>query len=1360
MHFSLFFQKLPTIIILLLMVTKVAAFNKDYAEIGIPVTEVFEQKNHKGTGQNWWMIQGNNGYIYNGTGTGLSEWDGEKWRIYPTPNKTLIRSLNIWKDGRIYVGTTNDIGYYEANEQGQLTFYSLVEDWPEQQRQFGQVWSTAANQHGVVFVTRQSVYFWNGIELTIIQGALGGIHRVFALKDSFIYKLKNASALYQISANLEVRKTQWHLPDESVARLITLNTENKLVAFTSRHGIFAQRGDNMELRIESQEFGENVRVYNGIQATDGYYYVATLHHGLFIINKHYELVRQYTEEHDIGGNKIYAVMEDAQGNIWLSGAPNIIKLIPPHKYSRYQTQDQNILANEIGLFQNKVTVAAHGFHQFQLAKEPLGPAVFSKIPFVTGAKWDFLEYKGHFVYAGEGGVSAREINNGVLSEVVHKLGDSTIGRALFIDPVTRALFATTVDGIYINRFEKGKWQSTLVTGLPNQLKDEFGKLSIDDDGIVWVGTETQTLYRIENAQFPNKETTIQKFTDVDGLGPNDVIPHKLSAGIVIGTNDGLMNYQAKRQPALDFVEHFPELFTTKGQDINRLYEDKNERIWYRVGSHAGYIEKDSEGNWQSNEDIFNSFVNHGNKGFLTINTNILWFVSSLGHIYRVNLDLITPLPSAGILNIRQIANVDTGDIISGGLNEFSLPPLTQQNNSIRINYALAENSNANSALYRHKLIGSQNESWSKWLSETDKDFTNLAGADYRFMLQAKDGWGRISTTELDFSVIPPWYLSQIAWLMYVLLLLTLLVLSGWTTQRWRTAALQKSNVRLENEVALRTTEVEAKAEQLQQQQVLKDRFFSNVSHEFRTPLTLTIMPLQDLLRSQPNLDHKISFPVEAALRNSQKMLELVGQVLDINRLESGQFPLNITEYDISDLVNRTVYRFTSWAEQHQQVLSFNNTDDPTLLFYDQDQIEKCVSNLISNAIKYSGNGSHIQVSLLKNSSDGRIGIEVKDNGKGISVGAEKNVFERFYQEKTSEQISEPGTGIGLSLVQELITLHHGEIELINRPTLGCTFVLWLKQGSSHFDPRDINRMPISSENSGKGNTPVVTSSQTQVAFSQESIDFPQALLNVEASEDDGTTSQTGDVTTLLIVDDNSELRHFLALRLSSYYRIIEANNGSEGVARAKFELPDLIISDVMMPIKNGLEMVKEIKAYPETSTIPIILLTAKSSKRETVDGLQTGADDYLTKPFDTSELIVRVAGLLNNRKKLRDKIEAERSETQIENSNSQYFSDKLRMQILLQITQADFSIDNIAKSLALSRRSLNRKCQQELKISVGHFITEVRMQNALSLLKKSEHKVSEVAYATGYESLAYFSRAFKKFYGKSPTGVERPHIHK
>jgi len=306
-------------------------------------------------------------------------------------------------------------------------------------------------------------------------------------------------------------------------------------------------------------------------------------------------------------------------------------------------------------------------------------------------------------------------------------------------------------------------------------------------------------------------------------------------------------------------------------------------------------------------------------------------------------------------------------------------------------------------------------------------------------------------------------------------------------------------------------------------------------------------------------------------------------------------------------------------------------------------------------------------------------------------------------------------------------LHHGKVELINIPRKSCTFILWLLQGSSHFKQHQLVE-PLAIEKTSVATAP-------------------------EASNSNHQDNDNTDKTTLLIVDDNDDLREFISSRLSASYRILQACNGQEGLAIALTRLPDLIVSDVMMPVMNGLEMTKKLKSNHLTKSIPVILLTAKSGKRETVSGLQSGADDYLTKPFDTSELITRVNGLINSRKLIREIIKSEFSLQNIQLNKTGNFVEKLRNEILKQLSIPLLSVESLAKEMAMSRHSLNRKCKNEFNLTTSQLITDTRMQHAMSLLKLKQYSISEIAYGTGYDSLNYFSRKFKEHFGKTPSEI-------
>jgi signal transduction histidine kinase/DNA-binding response OmpR family regulator len=1126
------------------------------------------------------------------------------------------------------------------------------------------------------------------------------------------------------------------LPKSAFVRNVFYNTNNKLTVVTSLDGIYEQQANTLEQRIDAQLFGAGNHLYNGIQAHDGYFYLVSTEGGLFIFDSAFQQVAQYLEQHNLGANSLYSVLEDQQGSIWLSGIPNIIKMLPPHKVSAFKPGTQSTIIDRLVPIDGQLVATGDGVFQLNAGKSGYAPAAFESLIASKQIYFDALEYKNHFLYAGSGGIFARTIDNP--KQAFKNVLETGWARSLKIDPVTGILVVSTYEGLFLIEYLDGKWTSNKVANTVDEL--EF--VAIEDNGVIWAGTTSQELYRIENAQFSDRQTKVNKFIDTDGLGPGNVMPFKLSSGVVMATSNGLMDYQQNRIPVLQFMSGFPAIFTTPKEDVFRIFEDAKGRIWYRIGQQFGYVEKDESGVWIEHSELFDPFASGGLRDFASASNDIIWFVQNSGQVYRANVQLAEQVPPKGKLNIRHITNLDSKEIVDGGqlLTAKSIK-LDQTNNSVRIDFSLSNNSILNPTLYRQRLLGSGHSNWSEWSTEHHKDFTLLSGGDYQFQVEAQDDWRRIYQSELAFYVKPVWYLSHLAWGVYALSLISLLILTGWLTQRWRTSKLKIQNRFLEDTVAERTREINSKVAELEQQQILKERFFANVSHEFRTPLTLTMSPLQDLLREHPELKQTVAYPVKTALRNANKMYELVGHILDINRLDAGRFPLHIAEYDIAELTNLVAARFHNWAAQHQQTITILNAEDPVLLYFDRDQLDKCISNLLSNAIKYSGSHTRIVILIVKQQS--RLGIEVKDNGAGVEPELQDKLFERYYQGKSSENVSQPGTGIGLALIKELMELHHGHVELVSQLSQGCCFTLWLKRGHEHFDASQlhenialpsVNEMPILPD-----------------------VPLP-AYVAKEALTTDALSQNEDDITTVLVVDDNIELRQFMVLKLSGYYRIIQACDGAEGLAKTLSTLPDLIISDVMMPKMSGLEMLTEIRNNKLISTAPIIMLSAKSGKRETVEGLQTGADDYMSKPFDTSELIARIDGLIRNRKMIREEIQAELAVSltseSTTNKGEDSFADKMRSEVMRNLTNPDFNIDVLAQALALSRRSLSRKCQQECRQSAGQFITEIRMQIALKLLNENKLNISEVAYGTGYESLSCFSRTFKKFYGKSPTSIK------
>ncbi len=1308
-----------------------APIANEYQQVGLPFVQTYDPDDFNAHVQNWVVTQGQDGRIYVGNGNGLLAWDGEQWYRYSTPNQSRVRALLEWHDGRIYVGTVNDIGYYTSNEKGELTYSSLLDKTANDGNLFGETWSVAATDKNIIFNTDKQVFSYNGESLRSLSNHAPGAGRLFNLLDRVVLFPDAGPPIEVLPDSPEPLQPFVipGLPENIKVRDVLAGVNGQRLIVTAAHGLFSWTDSGAKLVLDPAEFGEGVDIYAGMRASDGYYYLGSRRSGLFILSPELNVLRRYSSKDGTGLDTVLDVYEDLQGGIWFSGLPGVSRMLPAHLYSDYGSKSQNIGFPDLQGWRGEPMLTAFSIYQLAISEQTLDSPAFSALPNWTIRSNFVLDLGSEAMVAATGGIYILPVNSEGKLEVESAV--KPVQEVMFANHLVQAtkltdsfpiVYAATSGGLYKLDKAMGYWRSTKVPGIDEPLL----YLDLDSQGNLWVGTSNQRLFLLKANELIQEQPNILLFTEENGLGPNNVYPVVLSDKIYFGTNKGLYDFDSERQPEFQPASGFPEIFTTAGKDFFRWLIDKQGNFWYRIGNHTEVAWKQDDGSYIADEQITKPLPFRSATGFFEAADGAMLISQADGGVYRLGPALskavISAVPVVGKLRITQISNLGSGEVLYGGSGTAQIKELAADSASLRIRFALSDFSLPEKTLYRSRLSGS--DVWSDWQRETWRDFTRLQGGQYQFELQAKDGWGREQSLEnFSFRVLPPWYLSPLAWVLYVIALILALLLAAWLGQRLRTARLQQRNLQLQEVVAERTREVRAKVVELEQQQELKDRFFANVSHEFRTPLTLTIEPLEEVVREHSSgLDDQGRGLTEIALRNARKMLGLIGQVLDINRLDAGRVRLVVAEYDIADLLRRIAQRFQPWIKRQQQSLVLVNTDEPIMLWFDQDQIDRCISNLVSNAIKYSGNGSRIELALRIN--DKSVDVLVSDNGAGISADQREKVFERYFQGKESSQHVWPGTGIGLALVRELMDLHKGAVDLEDTD-VGASFRLHLRRGFAHFPKRDLNRDGID--------------------------EHKKAVLEHEEPKLTVSSIDGEDVTTILIIDDNSELRNFLSIRLAARYRVIEAENGRMGLNLAIQELPDLIISDVMMPEMTGIELAKALKENSETATIPLILLTAKTTKRDTVEGLESGADDYLTKPFDTSELIARVAGLIASRKLVRVAALEEFQNGQVTKSSSDPFQQSLDQLIMENIHDSGLNVMRMSELLNMERSTLYRKCQKSTDMSPIVYLRKTRMNIAAQLIRQKTMSVSEVAYATGFESISYFSRVFKEEYSQTPS---------
>lgn len=510
---------------------------------------------------------------------------------------------------------------------------------------------------------------------------------------------------------------------------------------------------------------------------------------------------------------------------------------------------------------------------------------------------------------------------------------------------------------------------------------------------------------------------------------------------------------------------------------------------------------------------------------------------------------------------------------------------------------------------------------------------------------------------------------------------------------------------------------------------VKTRFFANISHEFRTPLALISGPIKRAFKANNNgEDIRLSKKnYEIISSNTTRLENLIDQLLDLSKIESGKVHLSLTQGGLIQFIRSIVFSFESMAERQNISLNTSFPNEYDEGFYDKDKLEKIVSNILSNAFKYTSENGSVMVSVEYNTRF--LQLEITDTGKGIDKNEVKSIFDRFYRAEGSEQ---KGSGIGLALTKELVDLHNGKISVDSVKHKGTTFKVRLPISLAHL-PKSIS----------------VTANPELIS---EIIESPILTDDHEESP----INKGKDVPVVLIVEDNEDLQYYISEIISHKYRVITAKDGLQGERMAFEHIPDLIISDVMMPKKDGYELCNSLKTNSKTSHIPIIMLTAKAGQSNKIEGLTQGADDYLTKPFDDEELLLRMKNLIDSRKKIWEHFKALDmllvDDLDIVSIDDKFLQDVFKT-IKNNLDNEHFGVDDIARAVGFSRSQLHRKLKALIDKSTNQLITEMRLNEANRLLKLKAASVSEVAYSVGYSNLSYFAKSFKEKFGILPSKV-------
>lgn len=520
----------------------------------------------------------------------------------------------------------------------------------------------------------------------------------------------------------------------------------------------------------------------------------------------------------------------------------------------------------------------------------------------------------------------------------------------------------------------------------------------------------------------------------------------------------------------------------------------------------------------------------------------------------------------------------------------------------------------------------------------------------------------------------------------------------------------------------------------------KFNFFTNISHELRTPLTLILGPLEDVL-SSPKLQFSVKPQLEMVKKNTMRLLRLVNQLMDFRKIEEGKMKVRANENNITEFVTEITNAFNEAATKKKISYRIDFKDSHLKVWFDINMLDKVLFNILSNAFKYTNDNGSINVSIYKDEKNKNVIIEIEDSGIGMSPETLEHAFDLFYQ---GNEGTYKGTGLGLALSKELIALHHGSIKIKSEKRKGATFVINLPLGKEHF----------------KSNELVEETASYELNYEDAKI-YTNESEPIEQPAHEEVSNSTKDYS-ILIIEDNAEIRNFIKTQLNKNYEIIEAENGNVGLNLAYETVPDIIISDIMLPGKDGMLIMEILKNDIRTSHIPIIILTAKGSIEQQIEGLKINADAYIVKPFNVQYLEENIKSLLKNREALKVHYTSELPNDGQQNLSSKKidrkFVNEFSSIIESNISNEDFSVNDICLELGISRVQLYRKVKAILGYNVNDYILDVRMQKAKYLLLNEDLTISEISYKVGFASQAYFSTVFKSKVGVTPKAFKEDKV--
>ncbi|MBX2963354.1 MAG: response regulator [Cyclobacteriaceae bacterium] len=1327
------------------------------------------------------ILQDSEGYLWIGTWSGLIRYDGYTTTVFHSENQPgklqSNKILTLYEDqsGFLWIGTHMG-GLFRYNKNNN-TFEKFVHDEQDptslsnnniraiQEDASGNLW--IGTEKGINILKKGSTGFLHittKTAPTLTHDFITAIHRsanneIWVGTEYGLNKLEG-NAPYVFKSYLYDKDTVNFALHNHIYGITSLPTENGTgIWLTTKEGLKALiNGALTNYRVPNKP--QSYSLFSSLLVVPGDtpYLIAGSESGVSFFDV---VAMQFDERIPTGSDKmnlshgsVTSVYMDRGGVLWVGTKKGI------NKFDSYTKEFESFTVSQFDKTKSIITgvqlsategywisTIGGGLYKFD------GKSSFTKYTFVTKEENTFTEFVQTIYSDGKGSVWVGTAGAGVYHFNEHQLTTHEITSynhySTQTNPVLRDNYIMSITSDGRDNVLIGTWSGGLYKILqhgyvinyedPRLSSAPIVVLYVDRSGTTWMGTRGNGFYSIKE---DGKELIVEHYKRSETNSINDNFINCLyedHAGIFwLATDGGLSSFDRRR----NIFENYNIDGGPSNNVIVSILEDNDGKLWLAHWTGLTVIDPSDQSwmrNYDRNDHIMGGF--YYNNVCVKSNEGQLLFAGSEG-FNRIESRKIIQRPEDFPLVITQFdlfgKDVTHGEMVNDRvlltqpLRNNSEIQLKHFENSIAFEFASLDFAAPLKIRYAYMLEGF-NETWSYTNSERRfANYTNLNPGTYVFKVKASgiDGIWQEKYLQLTVVIHPPWWKTYWATVLYVLLGFALLYV-------FRKFVLLRANL-------LHDIKVERlQRENLEKLNKAKLDFFTNISHEFRTPLTLILGPAQSLLESG-ELNKQARNDITRISDNSQRLLRLVNQLLDFRKAESGNLNLKVSEGNIVRFIREIKLAFDALAEQMHIHFIMETTHENIKVWFDRDQFEKIMLNLLSNAFKHTPQGGTIVLEV--NDKGNTVELLVKDSGKGIHQEHFEHIFQTFFSYDEDRQHS--GTGIGLALSKSLVDMHHGNIDVESKEGEYTWFKITLKKGKSHFSKEEIQSW----------------------SDDLESMDHYPSLIDAEWDSiiQEEPTEKTGrsksSLPKMLIVEDVSGVRAYIKSIFNNNYTIIEASQGEEGWDKAVTNIPDIIISDVMMPIMDGITLCRKLKHDKRTSHIPLILLTARTSLIYKLEGLETGADEYLTKPFNPRVLELKVRNLLQLRSRMHEAfknsliLNIEPKKVTL-NSADELFVQQIMESIELNMANAEFTIEHLCRDIAMSRMQLYRKLKALTGFSANEFIRCMRLKRAAQLLEQQQLTVAEVTYEVGFTDLPYFRECFKKMFGVTPSEyVQRNNI--